>query len=761
VSEFAFVTAAEPNAVDITGAPVPLRLTSLGPGVTKLSLGTGERFSFLDDSCVIEGEAGFSRLDRNSAATALTSFSLDAKTGVLSFGGPDRAWLRLPLAALVAEPRFRLRFVNVGEQHFYGLGQYGLPLDRLGTVRRLYNSHINHGAGGDISIPLMLSNKGYGLFFDNARFALIDSGKSHNDICFEYEAEPGAFDLYLVAAENLRQATIATTGLLGRPTMPPRWSLGFMQSTRHFDSPEELAGLADELRARELPCDTIIFLSTYTDGKGWNTAVGTLDYEPAVLPDPKALFDKFRSQNFQYVSHEYPVVHMETPLGAEAAEKGYVLEGGYRDNRPVAHPSTQFFEGQRFIDFENPEAARWWWDAHRHLVADGVAAWWLDGGEGPTEPAILSRPRGEGLHNRFDLFRQRAFAEGEARDNPDRRPLLLCRSGGPGMQRYGAGTWSGDINVSWAVFAAQACLGLNMGMSGVTMWGTDIGGFHKAIPYTGELFVRWFQFGAFNSIFRAHGHTWRMHVPWAYGDTYTDICREVLHLRYRLLPYIYSLAYEAHRTGLAFIRPLILDHPDDPQCFDRSREFMFGDDLLVAPVTDDQARQWSVYLPEGSWTDFWTGEVFEGGRSHLVDAPLERIPLFVRAGAVIPTGPVVQHLSGYAPERIELMVNPGAVGVFSLYEDDGLSNRYRQGEHAITRLGLSGSDKAVEIRVEAPEGGSSVIPSARTYAVRLWLASDPKSVRDSDGKAIGFTRAGPFVIFELGAAPARARVEFQ
>ena len=326
------------------------------------------------------------------------------------------------------------------------------------------------------------------------------------------------------------------------------------------------------------------------------------------------------------------------------------------------------------------------------------------------------------------------------------------------MQRYGAGTWSGDINVSWAVFAAQACLGLNMGMSGVVMWGTDIGGFHKAIEYTGELFVRWFQFGAFNSIFRAHGHTWRMHTPWAYGDIYADICRDMLQLRYRLIPYIYALAYEASQTGLAYIRPLILDHPEDPQCFDRSREFMFGDDLLVAPVTDEGARQWSVYLPAGRWTDFWTGEILEGGRSHLVDAPLERIPLFVRAGAIIPTGPVVQHLNGYAPERIELMINPGANSSFTLYEDDGETNKYRDGQSARTRFTLRDSGAGFELRIESPEGDRSVIPAGRTYAVRLWLASDPKSVTGADGRPIAWSRSGSFVVFDLGAAPASVQV---
>jgi alpha-glucosidase (family GH31 glycosyl hydrolase) len=219
----------------------------------------------------------------------------------------------------------------------------------------------------------------------------------------------------------------------------------------------------------------------------------------------------------------------------------------------------------------------------------------------------------------------------------------------------------------------------------------------------------------------------------------------MLQLRYRLIPYIYSLAYEAHRTGLAYIRPLILDHPEDPQCFDRSREFMFGDDLLVAPVTDDGVRQWSVYLPEGRWTDFW-------------NAPLERIPLFVRAGAIIPTGPLVQHLTDYAPERIELMINPGADGNFDLYEDDGQTNRFRDGESAITRISVTESDESLEIRVASPEGENGVIPANRIYAARLWLAQDPKSVTTSEGQNLVYSRNGPFVAFDLGVAPAGVRV---
>src|SRR5271165_5155474 len=172
---------------------------------------------------------------------------------------------------------------------------------------------------------------------------------------------------------------------------------------------------------------------------------------------------------------------------------------------PATRPSTNYHEGQRLIDFENPAAGRWWWDAHRGLNAEGVEGWWLDGGEGPTAPDVLERPGGLALHNRFDLFRQQAFADGEARDNPDRRPFLLCRSGGAGMQRFGAACWSGDINNTWTTLEAQASLGLNTGLSGVPLWGTDIGGFYPVAPQTGELFARWFEFGAFNPVFRCHG----------------------------------------------------------------------------------------------------------------------------------------------------------------------------------------------------------------------------------------------------------------
>jgi alpha-glucosidase len=694
-------------------------------------------------------------------AAAGPSLRLLADIGKLELRGPDDApRLILDIAGIEARGRPRFRFEIVGEQHFYGLGQGGLPLDRLGTTRRLWNNHVNHGPGGDIGIPLLLSHLGYGLFFDNPALASIDAGKSGERICFDYETEAPTFDLYFLAGENLREAVSLAADLLGHAPMPPRWALGYMQSTRHFDGPDEVLTLATTFREKELPCDTLIFLSTYSDGKGWNRAVGTLDYQPSIFPDPTSILGSLKARGFRVITHEYPAVHDSSPLFASAVEQGFLLNDGYERVTPATRPSTNYYEGQRFIDFENPTVGRWWWDNHRGLIADGVEGWWLDGGEGPTAPDVLSRPRGAALHNRFDLFRQQAFADGEARDNPDRRPFLLCRSGGAGMQRYGAACWSGDINNTWATLEAQASLGLNIGLSGVPLWGTDIGGFYPVAPQSGELFARWFQFGAFNPVFRCHGQHWRMHVPWAYGPEMEAVCRRYLELRYRLMPYTYTLVRKAHETGMPLMRMLALNYPDDPEAIDRSSEFLWGDDLLVAPVTRESARHWPVYLPRGAWYDFWTGERYEGPGAVSVEAPIDRLPLFVRSGAIVPLGPVVQHLSSYAPGEITLLTYPEGSKCFSLYEDDGETNAYRDGAFAWTTFSVVQSPGGLTLRVAAAEGVTTVIPPERTYSFRVLASETPRSFRTAGGAPVAWRRDGSFLIVSAGRGPTVIKLDW-
>jgi alpha-glucosidase len=260
---------------------------------------------------------------------------------------------------------------------------------------------------------------------------------------------------------------------------------------------------------------------------------------------------------------------------------------------------------------------------------------------------------------------------------------------------------------------------LNTGLSGVPYWGTDVGGFFHPVPETGELYARWFQLGAFSPIFRSHGWVWREHVPWAHGAEVESICRQYAELRYRLLPYTYTLAWQAHTLGLPLMRPLVLNYPADPRGWTLGYEFLWGDDLLVAPVTREGARAWPVYLPAGGWYDFWTGARHEGPAGITLDAPLDRLPLLVRAGAIVPLGPVVQHTGERPLEDVTLRIYPEGSSRFELYEDDGRSNAYRRGEHALTRIDCESGPRGVTVRIGEAIGVQSVVPPGRRYLVQV------------------------------------------
>jgi alpha-glucosidase (family GH31 glycosyl hydrolase) len=660
-------------------------------------------------------------------ATRDLRLDVEAEPLRLTFSDPNGTWLlREPDAGGMAvehgpngSARVRARFTFSGEQHFYGLGQGGGRLDRLGQTRQLWNSHLGHGPGSDIGIPLLISSGGYALFFDNPSEAILAVGRSDNGVRIDYTAEAGALTWYFLIGPDLRALMGEVTDLLGRAPMPPRWALGFLQSTRHFDDTAELRRLPRTIREKRIPCDALIYLSSYGEAKGWNRGVGHLEFQPDLWPQPAALLDEVRAQHFEFITHEYPVLHEASPLFDEAEARGYLLATGYeRGTGGVAN----YRQGQRHLDFSNPAVCAWWWAAHRDLVRLGVGGWWLDGGEGPPATATLAGGSGTALHNIYDRLRHQAFADGEAAARPEQRPFLLCRSGAAGMQRFGASTWSGDINNDFPTLDAQIPLGLNTGLSGVPYWGTDVGGFFHPVPETPELYARWFQLGAFSPIFRSHGWVWREHVPWAHGAEVEAICRRYAELRYRLLPYTYTLAWQAHTLGLPLMRPLVLNYPDDPRAWTLDHQYLWGDDLLVAPVTREGATAWPVYLPRGTWFDFWTGERHEGPRGVTIEAPLDRLPLLVRGGAILPLGPVVQHTGERPLDEVTLQIYPEGTSRFELYEDDGRSNAYRRGHHALTSITCVAERARVTVSIEAPGGDRSVVPADRRYRLRLRVA---------------------------------------
>src|SRR5579872_7051863 len=302
----------------------------------------------------------------------------------LSLRGRDGALrVQIRLDAVALDRPLRLRLEASEGQHYYGLGEGGQPFDRLGVTRRLWNHHVNHGPGAQISIPLLLSHLGYGLFFDCSAEGEIAPGDSSGSLEVGFESDERGLDLYYIGGSNPRETLGVAADLLGHAPLPPRWALGFLQSTRHFESEDEIRDLAATIRAKQVPCDGLIFLSTYGDQRGWNRGVGHLDVEPSLLPRPEQTLAALRAQHFHLTTHEYPVVHGRSPLHAQAKASGYLLDAGYADIKPTDPAVVNYKEGQRYLDFSRAEARAWWWEQHRHLVRLGVEGWWLDGGEGP------------------------------------------------------------------------------------------------------------------------------------------------------------------------------------------------------------------------------------------------------------------------------------------------------------------------------------------------------------------------------------------
>jgi alpha-glucosidase/alpha-D-xyloside xylohydrolase len=351
------------------------------------------------------------------------------------------------------------------------------------------------------------------------------------------------------------------------------------------------------------------------------------------------------------------------------------------------------------------------------------------------------------------------YFEGQQLWRPNRRVYALHRNGFAGMQRFASFLWSGDVESRWETLANHLPIAINTGLSGIPYWGTDIGGFIPTEEYSGELYARWFQFAAFTPLFRSHGRDWRMHTPFGWTDgirgvpetshwqpdpaslkdaRIEPICRRYLELRYRLTPYLYSAAHEACDTGMPIVRALWLHHPDDPAAVRRGDTYLYGRDMLVAPVVEKGAHARRLYLPHGRWYDFWTGEAVEGGREIARPVDLETLPLYVRAGAILPLDPVRQHLGESTDAPTELRVHPGADGRFALYEDDGDSFDYRRGRYRLTELRWTDATRTLAI---APaEGPSNPLPAvARTFHVRVAGRGDAR-VLAYDGRTAATVR---------------------
>lgn len=537
------------------------------------------------------------------------------------------------------------RFRSYEDERFYGLGQHQHGrLDQKGCVIDLIQRNT------EVSIPFLLSSRGYGFLWHNPAVGRVELGKTETR--WVASATP-QLDYWITAGATPAEIMEHYADATGHAPEFPEEAAGFWQSKLRYRTQDELLSVAREYRQRGLPLSIIII-----DFFHW-TLQGDWRFDPEAWPDPAAMVHDLEEMGIKLMVSIWPTVNSLSENFSEMQARGLLVrtERGlpalmlFQDNRPEGSAYLHYY------DATNPEARQFIWEQVRdHYYRYGIKLWWLDACEPemfPLDPDNLRFHLGNGLSvaNAYPLLHERGFFE-HMRAAGETAILNLCRSAWAGSQRYGVAVWSGDINSTFEALRAQVRAGLNMGLSGIPWWTSDIGGFYGGDPESPlfrELVIRWFQYATFCPLFRLHGHrepalndeslglTGGPNEVWSFGDEAYAILKDLLFMRSRLQPYILEQMQVAHEHGIPPMRPLFFDFPEDEASSQVDDQFLFGPDLLVAPVLMEGARYREVYLPAGTeWTDAWSGEVFDGGQFITVEAPLERIPLFLRANARLP-----------------------------------------------------------------------------------------------------------------------------
>ncbi|GAC1702666.1 MAG: glycoside hydrolase family 31 protein [Candidatus Acidiferrum sp.] len=566
------------------------------------------------------------------------------------------------------------RFVNMWDtqEAFYGLGQHQAGvLNYRGEALDISQDNTN------ISVPFLLSSNGYGIFWNNGSRSRFNNRFVHAFYLGSEVAD--SIDYYFLYGPDFDKIVASYRDLTGPAPLLGKWAYGYWQCKNRYDSQQELLTIARKYRDLHIPLDNIV-----QDWFWWNN-MG----EPVFnknYPDPRAMVDQLHNDNVHLMVSVWPYFRRGSPVYDDMDKRGFFID---RTVAPSFHPV-----GMALYDAFNPEARKYYWklmdDA---LFKIGVDAWWLDTTEPETEGVQtnllvthqVALGNGARYANEFPLLTTAGVYEGQRAASDKKRVFILSRSGYAGIQRNSAAVWSGDVDPNWETFRRQIPAGLNLSVSGIPYWTTDIGGFVVANPddpHYRELYLRWFQFGTFCPIFRAHGtRSTNQNEIWSYGPDAQKILTSYDQLRYRLLPYIYSLAWKTTSEGYTIMRPLVMDFRDDTRAQNVADQFLFGPAILVNPVTEPGAISRHLYLPNATWYDFWSGAVTQGPRAVDSPASIERIPLFVRAGSILPLGPDVQ----YAAEKsdpLEIRVYRGANGNFTLYEDENDTYNYEKGAHA-------------------------------------------------------------------------------
>ncbi len=589
---------------------------------------------------------------------------------------------------------------------FYGLGQH-----QAGVWNYHGESVELSQANTNISVPMFLSSKGYGIFWNNSSRSRFNNRFPHELYLSSEVAD--AVDYYFLYGPDFDKIIASYREMTGAAPMFGKWAYGFWQCKNKYESQAEVLGVAHRYRELHMPVDNIV-----QDWFWWNT-MG----EPVFnknYPDPKEMIEELHKNHFHVMFSFWPYFRPGSPVYDEMEKRGYFVA---KTKVSGFHPA-----GQALYDAFNPAARVYYWQLiDKGLFKIGADAWWLDTDEPETEGRetnILVNNKvalGSGARyaNLYPLMTTSAVYQGQRKTSDAKRVFILSRSAFAGAQRNSVTAWSGDVESNWLSFARQIPAGLNFELSGIPYWTTDIGGFiigNPDDPAYRELFVRWFEYGTFCPIFRLHGtRTTNQNELWSYGPEAQTILTSYDRLRYRLMPYIYSLAWKTTSEAYTPMRPLVMDFRTDTRALNIGDQFMFGPALLVSPVTEPNATSRHVYLPKLKWYDFWTGRSIDGGGMIEAAAALDRIPLFVRSGSVVPMGPDVQYAAEKPADPVELRVYAGTDGSFTLYEDENDNYNYEKGAQATIRF--EWDDARRKLAIGERQGTFAGMLETRTFRI--------------------------------------------
>jgi len=626
-------------------------------------------------------------------------------------------------------------FVNIYGSHeaLYGLGQH-----QAGVWNYRGESVDISQDNSNIAVPFLVSSNGYGIFWNN------DSRSRFNNRFANYlyisSEVADVIDYYFFYGPDLDQVIAAYRGLTGQAPMFGKWAYGFWQCKNRYKSQEEILGVARRYRDLHIPADNIV-----QDWFWWNHK-GEFVFNKN-YPDPKGMVDELHRENFHLMISIWPFIEPGSANYDFMEKKGWFVDK-FKFAKPPYHT-----DAMALYDATSAEARKFYWDqVDKGLFNLGFDAWWMDTTEPETEGQEeniqlghkLAIGSGDRYVNVFPLMDTGAVYDGQRAASDQKRVYILSRSAFAGSQRNAVTAWSGDINSDWFSYRRQIPAGLNFALSGIPYWTTDIGGFvfgSPTDPGFRELFIRWFQYGTFNPILRVHG-TRRPdeNELWSYGPEAQKILVSFDRLRYRLLPYTYSLAWMTTNRSYTPMRPLVMDFRTDVRAQNTGDEFMYGPAFLVNPVTEPSAVSRQVYLPDAKWYDFWSGASSRGARQISAEAPRDRLPLYVRAGSIIPLGPDLEWSTEKPADPIELRIYRGADGEFTLYEDENDNYNYEKGIHAT--ISFRWDDARQVLTIGDRQGEFPGMLASRTFCVVF--------VGEHHGTGIGPTANADKVVQYLG-----------